>query len=64
MNRIWKVIFTILIILVMGIALLSSVDNGSPAGNFVKRTGIVQDVQRKYKSIMKEAMEIKVAPMP
>lgn len=64
MNRIWRIILVMMVILIMGITVITSVNNGSPVGNFMKESGIIQNTKRKYGNIMKEALDIKIAPMP
>ena len=64
MNRIWRIVLIMIVILIMGITVLVSVNNGSPVGNFMKESGIIQNTQRKYRNIIKEAMDIKIAPTP
>ena len=63
-NKVLRVIVIMLLVIIMGFATIASLDNGSPLGNFLKKSETVVKIQRKYKNIMKEAMDINIAPLP
>ena len=53
MKRSWNIIITLLIILLMGFAVLTSANNGSAIGNMVKKSVIVKQIERTVKNIFR-----------
>lgn len=49
----WNIIITLLIILLMGFAVLTSANNGSAIGNMVKESVIVKQIETKVGNVFK-----------
>lgn len=49
----WNTIITLLIILLMGFAILTSANNGSAIGNMVKKSVIVKQIERAVGNVFK-----------
>lgn len=53
MKRPWNIIITLLIILLMGFAVLTSANNGSAIGDMVKKSVIVKQIERTVENVFK-----------
>ena len=53
MKRPWNIIITLLIILLMGFAVLTSANNGSAIGDMVKKRVIVKQIERTVENVFK-----------
>ena len=53
MKRSWNITITLLIVLLMGFAVLTSANNGSVIGNMVKKSVIVKQIERTVENVFK-----------
>lgn len=53
MKRSWNITITLLIILLMGFAVLTSANNGSAIGDMVKKSLIVKQIERTVENVFK-----------